>query len=214
MRSWFSSIRRGLAAPVALVLTAAASPAVASAQLYTPQAIGQTFTAPTTGGSVLELLSFAPYGLFGTSGPDVTYFLQIFALTSDPLAGTPLFSQTLGASFFGLTVSPNLALVAGQQYVAVVPDTRNLSGGGGLGASYPANTISGGSAVVCFYGGGGCSQTTSTGNDLDGFSTQFGSVAVVSTPEPASVVLVGSGLVLAIGGRRRSQRRRSTLQAA
>ncbi|CAN5398763.1 hypothetical protein BH09GEM1_BH09GEM1_27990 [soil metagenome] len=206
MRSLPFAIRRPLAVTAAVMLAAATSPVVVSAQLYTPQAFGQTFTAPTTGSPLLQQLTFGPSGLYGSPGPGVMYFLRILALTSDPLADTPLFSQALGSSFAGLTVTPNLSLIQGQQYVALVPDTRNLSGGGGLGVSYPSNSFSDGQAVVCFSGSG-CFPTTSTGNDIDGFSVQFGN-SVTPTPEPASVALVGTGLLFGVVGRRRGRRRR------
>jgi hypothetical protein len=169
---------------------------------------GQTFTVPV-GFSELRELVF-PYVLtvsVRVPSQDRSLALEIFAWDGAAPSGPALFSAPLPVSASDGTVpqfSGALPLTPGQTYLALLH-------GGGVGPGVPrvpgaADPYPGGSWV----GFDGVSYVTRFGTDdeLDArFSATFGAGAVTATPEPATVALLGAGLLAAaVAARRRPAR--------
>lgn len=170
-----------------LILAAGVRPL--GAQIY----IGQSFTAPVVGSTLLQQLTVGATGHSGTAGSSA-YTVQIFAYSGSALVGSSLFSQSLGSSFNGYTLSPNITLTNGATYAVVVANVP-----GGVQTTNSTDTYTGGIAITCLSPSS-CSPRSGT-TDLVGFGLQFGAASTV--PEPTTVALVAVGVFGVMGAARR-----------
>ncbi|MDF1502957.1 PEP-CTERM sorting domain-containing protein [Roseisolibacter sp. H3M3-2] len=179
----------------AAVLTALAAAAAAPAAAQ-DRFIGQSFVAPAGPSTLLQTLTVGAGGL-QYQNASAPMFAQIYAFNGSALVGASLFSQSLGTSFSGFTLSPSLQLAAGAQYAVVVGIMLTNQSIFTIGA----DVVPGG-LVACTGVGVACETLA---GDVVGFSTQYAPATTV--PEPQTWALLGTGL-LAVGGvaRRRSAR--------
>jgi hypothetical protein len=127
---------------------------------------------------VLESLAVGGSGLFSLAGVlGGPYTASIYAFSGTGLIGPSLFSQSLGSSFAGFTLTPNLPLIGGSTYAVVVSPSL-FTGVGSTGDLY-----AGGSALLCTAGT--CNALFAT-RDVVGFAVGFVPTSVV--PEPATLV--------------------------
>jgi hypothetical protein len=95
---------------------------------------GQTFNAPTGGYNTMLDFSFwiAGTNSDGFAAESDTFVAQVYQWNGSAPVGSALFSQNLGSQTFGpdfdkLTIDTNLAMTAGDQYVALITDTSGRS---------------------------------------------------------------------------------------
>lgn len=174
----------------AIVFACAATtfgPANLTAQGY----FGQSFTAPSGTNTLLQSISVGQGGLTGYSFNNDTFTAEIFAVTGGGLSGPSLFSQVLGSSFDGFSLTPNINLTSGGTYALVV----NV---GQVSANTAGDIYADGNGIECGGTIVGCdvlfgSTPHTPADDLTGFSVRFG--AATTTPEPTSFALIGTGLI-------------------
>lgn len=181
---------------------------------------GQTFTTPG-GFNRLDQFSF----MFGGAGsPDnganllFRAYITTFSAASST-AGTVLFQSAVVAGVSGSALRPftfntgGIAVVAGTKYFAFVDASEYVAGGGTkayMGSDYTATPYSGGDFCYNNNINGNFSNTQTVGwvcgkGDI-AFTATFANSAVVATPEPATLGLLGTGLLGVIGlGRRRAK---------
>jgi hypothetical protein len=189
---------RCLAQAVAVPALAVAL-AVSESPLAAQSRYGQSFTAPAAPNTLLQQLTVGSTGLYGTGATVANpYIAQIFALSGTTLTGSSLFSQALGPSFSGLSLTPNVVLAPGGTYAVLValPSVPGAT----LAAFTPTDFYAGGAFQNCF-------ETTCNADlfddDVVGFGVQFGA-ANTTVPEPDAWGLLGIGLLgLAAVARRR-----------
>lgn len=171
------------AALLAAVAMFSAAPNVAA---QSATSFGQSFTAPTGPNTLLTALHVDRTGTGGTSSAGNPFTAEIFAFNGTSLSGSSLFSQSLGVSFAGLDLTPNIVLTPGGTFVVVAVPGPGVST---INAYSAADSYAGGNSVRCQ---GTCSPLYGS-RDLFGFSVQFGPTSTV--PEPGSLALLGTGLV-------------------
>jgi hypothetical protein len=179
---------RATAALLAAVL--AAVPARPAAAQF---GFGQTFTVPAAPNTVLQQLTIGPTGYEGSTPGPTQFRADIFTVIGGDVVGPSLFSQLLGTTVAGFTLTPNLALTAGGTYAVIVDSPEEP--GTHSGIEFVADHYPGGNAFAC--GINGCTDLGSAGKDATGFAVQFGPAATV--PEPGTWALLATGL-LAVGG--------------
>ena len=218
-----------LAAALAVVAVSVATPATASAQSWTSwNSVGPNiFNGVLLGSSVTYTGNYAGGQLTGGGGTD--YFSPSGAYTQGglvaPNAGgntgfIQLINPSVGTLSFGSSLNGiYLALISvGQpgyavsytfdQAFTVVSDNNTNCAYWGCGSyTQVGNTITGYefSGTLRFAGNiNSLSITTDPGENWHGFTV--GADAVTSTPEPASFVLMGTGLVGIVGFARRRRK--------
>lgn len=191
------------------------SDAISSFGVPNSQTFGQTITAPSSGGSVLQ--SFA----FEFKLPTALKFRgEVYAWdqTNSRASGANLYESatvqtTIGDAFQLISFNTgNLSLTPGGLYVIFVTTSKDTSTG--TGAPCGTATLGGcaGSVSGAAYSGGsffslsnGTDTTQWTSNSWSqffvpsslAFSAQFGSGST-ATPEPASWTLAGAALLAAV----------------
>jgi hypothetical protein len=183
------AIRRVVAA---VLLMTAVDATTASAQ----SSLGQSFLVPSSPNTFLSALSVTDITGVGGSDP---FLAQIFSFTpsaawnlSSAIVGPALFTQPLGTSFSGFSLTPNLNLTAGGSYLLLLTApasfvSYNFSSGVN---SYAGKMFScSNSSCNAFYGPGDVLV------DLGGLSLTFTTPPTV-VPEPSTYALLASGLVL------------------
>ena len=173
---------------------------------------GETFSAPTNGDNVLQNFSFWMGGPY--SGGNIILGAYIATWTGSN-AGTLLYSsssvnyQNTGEAQLSFSIPGGLALTPGANYVMFLSISQYY--GQSQGESYidaGSATIPGGSFV--YYNNGGdfnslfTNRWDSTGLTPDWAVTlDFNAGGGGGVPEPASLFLLGSGLLGAVGAIRR-----------
>jgi hypothetical protein len=171
-----------------------ATPATASAQ-YMP--FGQSFTVPTSPNNLLESLHVDLRGFAGLT-PSGVFTAKIFSFDGTTL-GPSVFSQSLGSSFDGFDLTPNITLAPGGMFVVGVESPVLIGFGRTLVESY-----SGGAALDC--DNGECAIDPLFGTlDLKGFAVQFGP-STSTVPEPGSLALLATGFLGLVPAMRRKRR--------
>ena len=182
---------------------------------------GQTFTVPA-GFNELDRFSFM---LGGAGSPDNGANLQFRAYITafnagSSTAGSVLFTSALTSGVSGNALrsfafnTGGIAVTAGTKYFAFVDASDYTPPSGtsaAMGSDYTAAPYAGGE--FCYNNGinGNFSNTQTVswacGKSDIAFTASFSNAAVVATPEPATLVLLGSGLlgVIGISRRKRSQ---------
>ncbi len=180
-------MRRGTRwAVTAAAAIACALPARAEAQ----SGFGQSFT---TGATNTFLQSVFTGSIQGSTAVGYTWELQ--ALSGNTLTGPILFQQAVaGPVASNQTLNTRLQLAANSTYAFLLFNT----GGGVLILSSGGSQIAGGTAVTC-------STTTCTPQvgDVNQFALNLTSGPSTTTPEPASMTLLGTGVAGLIAARRR-----------
>jgi hypothetical protein len=180
-----SRLAAGCLAGAVLALGVTGTPATAQLTY-----LGQTFTAPVSPNPLLTSLTVSPLGLhFDDAASPLS--AQIYAFNGTSLVGASLFTQSLGTTFAGFTLTPMLALSAGARYAVVVgipPTSQSVFG-------ISADNFVGGSFIACDAVATPCE--IEAGHDVHGFAVAYAPVATV--PEPGTWALLGTGL-LAVGG--------------
>jgi hypothetical protein len=186
---------------MAMLAGSLALPGAAQSQLY--RHYGQAFTAPAAPNTFLQQLTVGSTGLTGFVAPPAQFTAGIHEIGGGNMVGSSLFSQVLGSSFGGFTLTPDILLRPGATYAVFV----ELLPGSGLGFDYE-HTDADGRAIRC-GAAVGCISLAFPGSSLDlsGFAVRFGPAPTV-VPEPSTLALVGTGL-LAVGGAARRRTRRA-----
>jgi len=163
---------------------------------------GQTFTAPQ---DVLDDWTFYlanyDFPLFhGSSAQNFEFF--VMGWNGAEATGPVLYQsglQTITASetsYTAFTVNPNLPLTLGGSYVMLINESGlNVGINGYIEAGLNANTPLGGSFVYLNNGDNFSQVTSQTWLDLGAHSMAYNADFSVAVPEPASIVLVGVGLL-------------------
>lgn len=178
----------------AMIAAAAASTVLASSVASAQNSLGQSFTVGAGPNTLLSAISVGS-SFFGSAATPFT--VSLFALTGSATTGSSLFSQSLGTSFNGFSLTPNVNLTAGQSYVLLV--------------NAPVFSIVGYSATADFLPNGSfqqCPTTTCAAlqgpNDIDGFSFTL-TRPTTTAPEPSTWALSGAGLLAIAAAVRRRQ---------
>ncbi|MEP6491090.1 MAG: PEP-CTERM sorting domain-containing protein [bacterium] len=191
-----------------------------------PTAIAETFFAPV-GQDYLQAFSFFVKGGFGDAGSSLLLSASIYEFSVDHLVGSALFTSASvngnnaatdqPLSFGGDPNAPlNIFLAPGQMYALVLSSVSNYA------ATPDGSTVSVGATQDDAFAGGqlfisletdqaalfnsGAFFTSDDTPDA-AFSASLTSAPVVSTPEPASFVLMATGLAgvgLVVKRRRRA----------
>jgi hypothetical protein len=171
---------------------------------FANQSYGEVFTVPA-GSSVLNDYTLT-VRYFDQSFPFVS---QVYAWNGTTTTGSPLFTSGVlntAATETPFTFTPNVGVTAGQQYIALVTNQPNGVGLGGSGNGVMAATLSTfpGAEFVFAEGNpqGGTWFTFVIPNAA--FHADFSS----AVPEPASLTLLGLGVLglTGYGVRRRQQK--------
>lgn len=168
----------------AAALALFAVPAAAHAQ---PLVFAQSFTVPLGSDTVLRGLTVGPTGLYGTTA-GAPFTAAIYAYDGQALVGPSLFSQLLGPTFDGFTLTPGLALRSGATYAVAVEDPGGAATR--FGTDDGPDVYAGAGRLTCRLG---AQCSTAVSSDVAGFALQFGPTTTV--PEPATWALMGAGLV-------------------
>jgi hypothetical protein len=184
-----------LARRVSLALALALVPALAARPAAAQTGFAQSFTAPSAPLTLLTAISASsPNGFFGTGD---AFTARIYAFTPNDfggaLTGPSLFSQYLGASFTGFSLTPNLTLVGGATYAVVI---LNSATGSAITSAYVPDFYAGGELLICSALTTCLPAGFPNSLDLPNFSVTF---AASTVPEPGTWALLGTGL-LAVGG--------------
>ena len=179
---------------------------------------GQTFTTPV-GFNRLDQFSFM-FGGAGSpdNGANLLFSAYITTFNGNNTAGTVLFQSAVTAGVSGNTLrsfvfnTGGIAVTAGTKYFAFVDASPYVAGGGAaayMGTDYVATPYAGGE--FCYNNGinGNFSNTQTVpwtcGKSDIAFTATFSNRAVVATPEPATLGLMGTGLIGIIGFARRKR---------
>ena len=154
-----------------------------------PAWIGQTFVVPDVS-NILQSFTLRTYG-------NTAATFELYAFDGAALVGAPLFAHALeegvGTQHQSITFGSGLQLASAAAYAAVVRveqgDYVAVSWSGG------ADVYAGGGLVGCFFGPASCTVEAVDAT----FGATFVSERVTAAPEPATVALLGGGL-LALGG--------------
>lgn len=184
-------ISRSLVASVVVSVVAASG---ASAQSF----FGESFMAPTTGGTFLQTISTEGFGI----GAGVTVPFQLYLLNITEPTGTALFTQLVGGPTdavdsqlftIGLSLTPGAIYVFGATI-----------GGGATASFIGGDAFTGGAELTCIAGTPPSNCQVHPTADLPRFAPTFGAT---TTPEPVSMLLLATGLLGVAGAGRRRNRR-------
>jgi hypothetical protein len=161
---------------------------------------GQTITTPL---NATNLVSFG-FGLIPLTPQPITFRMYVMAWNGTSATGPVLFESgditTSGMGLYSANTG-GLNLTAGSQYVIFANIANNYFPDNGLANFWAdsTNPYSGGNFVLNTNGGSFSALTSSAwgsfGPNVDlGFVANFASGPTAEVPEPASLLLLGSGL--------------------